>query len=118
MPPVFCMLTYLLGHVLQKHLSAGLWQLIAQPTQDQLVRIRHQTSACRRCWHAAEDFASVGGDSPTSSVASSGASAYNSAASLPGSAVLPRADVLILGGDLAYPNPSNMTYEKRLFRCR
>lgn len=36
---------------------------------------------------AAEDFASVGGDSPTSSVASSGASAYNSAASLPGSAV-------------------------------
>lgn len=31
--------------------------------------------------------------------------------------MLPRADVLILGGDLAYPNPSNETYEKRLFRC-
>jgi hypothetical protein len=30
--------------------------------------------------------------------------------------VLPRADVLILGGDLAYPNPSNETYETRLFR--
>ena len=29
----------------------------------------------------------MGGDSPTSSVASSGASAYNSAASLPGSTV-------------------------------
>lgn len=58
----------------------------------------------------------MGGDSPTSSMASSGASAYNSAASLPGSAVLPRADVLVLGGDLAYPNPSNETYEKRLFR--
>lgn len=65
---------------------------------------------------SAEDFASVGGDSPTSSVASSGASAYDSAASLPGAMVLPRADVLILGGDLAYPNPSNETYEKRLFR--
>lgn len=37
--------------------------------------------------YAADDFASVGGDSPTSSVASSGASAYNSAASLPGSMV-------------------------------
>ena len=31
--------------------------------------------------------------------------------------MLPRADVLILGGDLAYPNPSNETYETRLFRC-
>jgi hypothetical protein len=36
---------------------------------------------------------------------------------LPDVQVLPRADVLILGGDLAYPNPSNETYEKRLFRC-
>ncbi|KAK9823894.1 hypothetical protein WJX72_006230 [[Myrmecia] bisecta] len=30
--------------------------------------------------------------------------------------VLPRGDVLILGGDLAYPNPSNETYELRFFR--
>ncbi|XP_044511107.1 uncharacterized protein LOC123229391 [Mangifera indica] len=29
---------------------------------------------------------------------------------------LPRADVLLIGGDLAYPNPSAFTYEKRLFR--
>ena len=28
---------------------------------------------------------------------------------------LPRADVLILGGDLAYPNPSTETYEQRFF---
>ena len=31
---------------------------------------------------------------------------------------LPRADIMVLGGDLAYPNPSNETYEKRFFRCR
>ncbi|GAA0157203.1 esterase [Lithospermum erythrorhizon] len=29
---------------------------------------------------------------------------------------LPRADLLIIGGDLAYPNPSAFTYEKRFFR--
>ena len=29
---------------------------------------------------------------------------------------LPRADLLVLGGDLAYPNPSNDTYENRFFR--
>ncbi len=28
---------------------------------------------------------------------------------------LPRADVLLLGGDLAYPNPCRETYEQRLF---
>ena len=28
---------------------------------------------------------------------------------------LPRADVLVLGGDLAYPNPSTETYEQRFF---
>ena len=56
------------------------------------------------------------GASPTSSIASSRASAYDSAASLGGGRVLPRADLLILGGDLAYPNPSNETYETRLFR--
>ena len=27
-----------------------------------------------------------------------------------------RGDVLIIGGDLAYPNPSNETYETRFFR--
>ncbi|CAM8972156.1 unnamed protein product [Rhodiola kirilowii] len=30
--------------------------------------------------------------------------------------VLPRADLLLIGGDLAYPNPSAYTYEKRFFR--
>ena len=30
---------------------------------------------------------------------------------------LPRADVMVIGGDLAYPNPSNETYEQRFFRC-
>ncbi|XP_010275607.1 PREDICTED: uncharacterized protein LOC104610601 [Nelumbo nucifera] len=30
--------------------------------------------------------------------------------------VLPRGDLLLIGGDLAYPNPSAFTYEKRLFR--
>ncbi|KAI4369071.1 hypothetical protein MLD38_017560 [Melastoma candidum] len=29
---------------------------------------------------------------------------------------LPRADLLLIGGDLAYPNPSAFTYEKRFFR--
>ena len=29
--------------------------------------------------------------------------------------LLPRADVPILGGDLAYPNPSTETYEQRFF---
>lgn len=29
---------------------------------------------------------------------------------------LPRADVMVIGGDLAYPNPSNETYEQRFFR--
>ncbi|AEE83050.1 unnamed protein product [Arabidopsis thaliana] len=28
---------------------------------------------------------------------------------------LPRGNVLLIGGDLAYPNPSSFTYEKRLF---
>ncbi len=36
----------------------------------------------------------------------------------PGAAVLPRADLLVLGGDLAYPHPSNETYERRFFRYR
>ncbi len=65
----------------------------------------------------ADEYGSVGGDSPTSSVASSRASMYGSAASLDGARVLPRGDILVIGGDLAYPNPSNETYEKRLFRC-
>lgn len=30
--------------------------------------------------------------------------------------VLPRGEALVLGGDLAYPNPSNETYETRLVR--
>ena len=34
----------------------------------------------------------------------------------PAAQVLPRGDLLILGGDLAYPNPSNETYENRFFR--
>ncbi|KAJ4785662.1 Calcineurin-like metallo-phosphoesterase superfamily [Rhynchospora pubera] len=29
---------------------------------------------------------------------------------------LPRGDLLLIGGDLAYPNPSAFTYEKRFFR--
>ena len=65
----------------------------------------------------ADEYGSVGGDSPTSSIASSRASMYGSAASLDGARVLPRGDILVIGGDLAYPNPSNETYEKRLFRC-
>lgn len=28
---------------------------------------------------------------------------------------LPRADVMVIGGDLAYPNPTTETYEQRLF---
>lgn len=36
--------------------------------------------------------------------------------SRPVSMQLPRADVLVIGGDLAYPNPSNETYEQRFFR--
>ena len=33
-----------------------------------------------------------------------------------GTVMLPRADVMVIGGDLAYPNPSNETYEQRFFR--
>ena len=33
----------------------------------------------------------------------------------PAAKLLPRGDVLILGGDLAYPNPSMETYELRFF---
>lgn len=33
-----------------------------------------------------------------------------------GGLVLPRGDVMVIGGDLAYPNPSIETYEHRLFR--
>ncbi len=33
----------------------------------------------------------------------------------PTAKLLPRGDVLILGGDLAYPNPSTETYELRFF---
>ena len=29
---------------------------------------------------------------------------------------LPRGDVMLIGGDLAYPNPTRETYEQRLFR--
>ena len=29
---------------------------------------------------------------------------------------LPRAHIMVIGGDLAYPNPSNETYEQRFFR--
>jgi hypothetical protein len=32
-----------------------------------------------------------------------------------GSLQLPRGEVLLIGGDLAYPNPSRETYETRLF---
>jgi hypothetical protein len=64
----------------------------------------------------ADGFIDVDGGSPTGSVASfvTGTS-YDSAASLTRSTVLPRADILVLGGDLAYPHPSNDTYESRLF---
>ena len=36
--------------------------------------------------------------------------------SIDGTLTLPRGDVLVIGGDLAYPNPSNETYEQRFFR--
>lgn len=39
----------------------------------------------------------------------------HAAPSAPQSHVLPRAECLILGGDLAYPGPSDYTYERRLF---
>lgn len=42
-----------------------------------------------------------------------GASAFTSGSGL---RVLPRGQALVLGGDLAYPNPSNETYEMRLVR--
>ncbi|KAL4649731.1 hypothetical protein ACB092_01G035800 [Castanea dentata] len=32
------------------------------------------------------------------------------------SGILKRGDLLLIGGDLAYPNPSEFTYERRLFR--
>ena len=43
---------------------------------------------------------------------------HGPAACPPEAAVLPRANLLVLGGDLAYPHPSNETYERRFFRCR
>lgn len=55
------------------------------------------------------------GFAPTE-VASSGSGASRAFSSRPVIMKLPRADVLVIGGDLAYPNPSNETYEQRFFR--
>ncbi len=45
-----------------------------------------------------------------------GTGAAASASDGGGVRVLPRGEALVLGGDLAYPNPSNETYETRLVR--
>ena len=43
------------------------------------------------------------------------AGAQSSVACQDGQLELPRGEVLLLGGDLAYPNPSRETFEQRLF---
>ena len=55
------------------------------------------------------------GFAPTE-VASIGSGASRAFSTRPVIMKLPRADVLVIGGDLAYPNPSNETYEQRFFR--
>lgn len=52
------------------------------------------------------------GSSSSSSVS---AGAQSSVACQDGQLELPRGEVLLLGGDLAYPNPSRETFEQRLF---
>ncbi|GFR41995.1 hypothetical protein Agub_g2809, partial [Astrephomene gubernaculifera] len=46
---------------------------------------------------------------------SAAAAATKSSDTAPSTLYLPRGDVLVLGGDLAYPNPSRDTYHQRLF---
>jgi hypothetical protein len=59
----------------------------------------------------------VAGSSPAASSATAAAAAATKDGGSGGSSVLqlPRGEVLLLGGDLAYPNPSRETYEQRLF---
>ena len=48
-------------------------------------------------------------------VTSTSGRAFPETQARPTAKLLPRGDVLILGGDLAYPNPSTETYELRFF---
>ena len=63
----------------------------------------------------------VGSSSPVyalragSGVASPSGRPFSEGRARPAAKLLPRGDVLILGGDLAYPNPSMETYELRFF---
>ena len=50
-----------------------------------------------------------------SGVASPSGRPFSEGKARPAAKLLPRGDVLILGGDLAYPNPSMETYELRFF---
>ena len=50
-----------------------------------------------------------------SGVASPSGRPFTEGKARPAAKLLPRGDVLILGGDLAYPNPSMETYELRFF---
>jgi hypothetical protein len=56
------------------------------------------------------------GVTPASNKASKSTTSSSSSSGAVGPTVcLPRGDVLLLGGDLAYPNPSRETFEQRLF---
>ena len=65
---------------------------------------------------SAAGWVSAAGDFPACDAAPQPISPHNDHGAHEAMQTLPRADVLILGGDLAYPNPSNETYEKRFFR--
>jgi hypothetical protein len=58
--------------------------------------------------HAGNAGARANGHAPG---AANGTSSSSGGAKL----ALPRGEVLLLGGDLAYPNPSRETFEQRLF---
>ena len=62
---------------------------------------------------SAFEASALGPQGPAEVVADQGPAAHNRHTLR----TLPRADLLVLGGDLAYPNPSNETYENRFFRC-
>ncbi len=62
----------------------------------------HATSP-QRCFAGTDDETSTSGR------------AFPESQARPTAKLLPRGDVLILGGDLAYPNPSTETYELRFF---
>ena len=57
-----------------------------------------------------------GAAGPAAGAAQAACTACTASEGPPRQRELPRGDVMLIGGDLAYPNPTRETYEQRLFR--